>query len=87
MKTRQQLELVVNESSKLRLERLRLVYETLDRWCNHKLSGSPDPSKSTLLLGAYIDACDYFAESHSGAQTAQFDLHAFIGSPCWNSPA
>jgi hypothetical protein len=87
MKTRQELELVVNESSKLRLERLRLVYETLDRWCDHKLSGSPDPSKSTLLLGAYIDACQFFSGSHSGARKAQFDLHAFIGSPYCNSLA
>ncbi len=63
------------------------MYETLDRWCDHKLNGSPYPFKSTLLLGAYIDACDYFAESHSGARKAQFDLHAFIGSPYCNSPA
>jgi hypothetical protein len=82
MKTRQELEKVVSESSRLRLDRLRLVYETLDRWCDQKLRGELDVLKTSLLFGSYMDACHYFAESHLAERKAQFDLHAFTGSAC-----
>ena len=77
MKARQDLEKALAQASKTRLDRLKLVHETLHSWCDHRLFGNGDHLKSAILLGAYSDACHHFAQSHFDERQALFELHAY----------
>ena len=77
MKSRQELEEALVEVSNLRLQRLRLVLETLETWCGHCTLGNGDSLKEAMLLGSFIDACHHFAISHRDERKALFELTAF----------
>jgi len=77
VKNRKDFEDALEKAFKIRMERLRLVYETLHTWCDHRLLGSGEGLKSSILLGSYSDACHHFAQSYFEERRAIFELHAF----------